>query len=82
MQPLGPLSQEMLVGSGVRCKVLYLWCCPLDGDLATVGDIVLLILEVTRQPKVSNLERAVMAQHTLAGVSQGMLLGCLSGTPA
>ena len=45
-----------ITGSGILAIVESFWSCPLHWDLATMRNIVVLILEIPRQTKVCNLQ--------------------------
>ena len=44
----------------LQWNVLYLWRGPSEGDLASIGEIVVCILQVTGHAKVCNLEARIM----------------------
>ena len=44
-----------ITGSGVLAIVKGLWSCPLDWNLTTMRDVVVFMLEVSGEPKISNL---------------------------
>ena len=45
-----------ITGGGVLAEYECLWSCPLEGDLASLGHIVVVLNEIPGHPKVTDLQ--------------------------
>ena len=53
-----------ITGSGIPAIVKGLWSCPLNWNLSPLGNIVVFVLEILRETKISNLKFSKYANKT------------------